>query len=507
MNHIVLSLRDPHDPMGTLRCRSYARLVSRLAAIEGHVSTAVDGSADAAGALTRLAAAGRLTGHGEPPATGEIRYVPTRAARERVGGGQDDDGWPRSVASRQRKAVRRTSGALLTFPLEDAERTDARVEVFTTDWSPSPAACAVAVHPGHPLSAGLAPGRSSAFTGRYCRHPLTGDLLPIWTAEWVKPEFGTGAVLVNPGHDASDLAFGREIGLPVRFALAPAGHDGSPQNWLTPPVVKTGNAIRTGATDGLDFAEAQAEYFRILSNRGLAQECTDFGAGSFTVAYFSMDGPDQIHWDPERRTVVPPGQDTVGAPTRVCPSATLAALDPVKRQAELCVVAPSSAAESDLLALRLLLAEPDLGPVAERAPDVMLVGKVAGESDGVNEDVLRLTMTTAAAAHETLSLKVQQLETSERFLSTHATLAELEKVPEGDADAATKKSAAQIKGLLRSKDAKQAFTNLYRLQKTLAKGDTPVDGALVIYGALVWAMAGLPSRYPEEQLAAAWRSI
>ncbi|MCX4827001.1 class I tRNA ligase family protein [Streptomyces sp. NBC_01142] len=506
MNHIVLSLTDPQAPMVTLRCRSYAGFVNRLSAVEGRVSAAVDGSADAATALTGLAAAAGLASQGEPPRTGEVRYVPTPAARERVGA-EHDGVWPQSLASRQRKTIRRTPGALFTFPLEDPTPADVTLEVFTTDWSPSPAACAVAVHPGHPLSSGLEPGRGSAFTGRYCRHPLTGDLLPIWTAAWVKPEFGTGAVLVNPGHDAADLAFGREIGLPVRFALAPAGHDDSPKNWLAPPVVKTGKAIRTGATDGLDFTAAQTEYFRILVDRELAREYVDFGAGSFTVAAFTADGPDKIHWDQERRTVTAAGQESSGSPAQVSPAAVLAVLDPATREAELSVVAPSSAIESDLLALRLLLAEPGLGPTPERAPDVLLVGTVTGKSDGVGQDVLELALLTAAAPQETLPVKTQQLETAQRFLAAHTTLTELDHIPEGDADAATTKAAGQIKTLLQRKDTKQAFTHLYRLQKTLAKGGTPLSGTLALYEALAWVIAGLPTRSSQDQLSDAWQLL
>ncbi|SCK09883.1 class I tRNA ligase family protein [Streptomyces sp. WMMB 322] len=506
MNHITLSLMDPQSPLVTMRCRSYAGFAGRLAGIKGRTSTAIDGSADAASALTGLAAASALTCKGEPPLTGEIQYVPTRAARERVGA-EEDGMWPQSVAARQRKAIRRTTGALFTFPLENPEHSDPTLEVFTTDWSPSPAACAIAVYPGHPLSSGLPAGRSFAFTGRYCRHPLTGDLLPIWTAAWVKPEFGTGAVLVNPGHDGADLAFGREVGLPVRFALAPASHDGSPETWLTPPVVKAGTAIRTGATDGLDVPAAQAEYFRILASRELACEYTDFGAGSFAVATFTAEGAEKIHWDQERRTVVSAGQQDGGSLVQVNPRAILAALDPMTRQAELSVVGPSSAIESDLLALRLLLAEPESGPMPERAPDVVLVGQVTGKSDGVEQDVLELTMLTAAAAQETLSIKPQQLETAQRFLDVHAALAELGQVPDGDAEAATAKAAGQVKNLLQRGDTKQAFTHLYRLQKTLAKGDTPVEGALVAYEALAWVVAGLNSRYSPDQLGAAWERI
>lgn len=504
VNHFVLPLTAPlTDPQAdpvSLRCRSHAGFVHRLAAIEGRDSTTIDGSADVPAALTELAAAAVLVGGDEPQAGGEIRYVPTRAARERVGTEQDG-AWPKSVASRQRKATRRTPGVLLTFPPEE-ERTDVTLSVFTTDWSPSPAACAVAVHPGHPLSPGLPAGRGAAFTGRYCRHPLTGDLLPVWTADWVKPEFGTGAVLVNPGHDAADLAFGREIGLPVRFALAPAGHDGSPETWLTPPVMKTGQAVRTGPTDGLDFTAAQTEYFRILAGRGLACEYTDFGTGSFVVAALTANGPDKIHWDRERRTAAP-----AGGPAPVSGTALLAALDPAARRGELSVVAPSSAIESDLLALRLLLAEPDLGPVPERAPDITLVGSVTGKYEDLPEDVLELTLLTAAAAQDSLPVKPQQVETAERFLAAHAALAEPDRGPEGEADAAAVKAAGQIRTLLLRRDTKQAFTHLYRLQKTLAKSEAPADGTLVLYEALAWVMTGLPGRHTREQLVEAWNRL
>ncbi|WP_200258783.1 class I tRNA ligase family protein [Streptomyces sp. HSG2] len=506
MNHFVLSLAAPQAPLVSLRCRGHAGLVSRLATVEGRASATLDGSADAPAVLTRLAAAACLVGGGEPPVSGEIRYVPTRAARERVGA-EADGVWPQATASRQRKAVRRTSGALFVFPLEDSAQTDVTLQVFTTDWSPSPAACAVAVHPGHPLSSGLAPGRGAAFAGRYCRHPLTGDLLPIWTAAWVKPEFGTGAVLVNPGHDPADLAFGRDVGLPVRFALAPAGHDGSPETWLTPPVVKTGQAVRTGATDGLDFTAAQTEYFRVLAERELACPYTDFGLGSFPVAAFAADGPDKIFWDQDRRTVATAGHETAGSPAQVRAAAVLAVLDPAVRQAELSVVAPSSAIESDLLALRLLRAEPDLGPVSEEAPDVVLVGTVTGKSEGVPGDVLELTLLTAAAAQDSLPVKPQHVETAERFLAAHTALTELDRVPEGEADTAVMKAAGQIKTLLQRRDAKQAFTHLYRLQKTLAKGETPADDALVVYETLAWVLAGLPDRRAQEQLSRTWRLI
>ncbi|MDN3295056.1 class I tRNA ligase family protein [Streptomyces ficellus] len=504
MNHIVLSLGESQATAVAQRCRSHAAFISRLAALDGVTSTVVNGPEDPAAALAALAAAAGLVGDPQQPGDA-IRYVPTQRARLRVAA-EEDGNWPQSLASRQRKTLRRTPGALFTFPLEEpGPDTTAPLQVFITDWSPSPAACAVAVHPGHPLSDGLTPGHRAAFTGRYCRHPLTGDLLPIWVADWVKPEFGTGAVLVNPGHDAVDLAFGRSVGLPIRFALAPEDYDEDPANWLVPPVVKTGRAIRTGSTDGLEFTEARAAYFRILSERGLAVEHTDIGAGSFPVASFGEDGPVKIDWQAERRTAAHRDEDA-GTPVRLSTSPALAAADPRVRGASLAVVAASTTVETDLLALRLMLAEPALGPVPGQAPEVTMVGPVTGATDGVDGPVLDLALLTAAGATESLAVKAPQLEAAQRFLDAHERIAGASPV-DGDADPATTKAAAQIKGLLRRQDTKQAFTQLYRLQKTLAKAESVADGTLVIYEALARIVAGLPSRYEEQRLAAAWQQL
>jgi hypothetical protein len=500
VNHLALPLSDPQAPLTTLRCQVLAGLLDRMAVRDG-LSLATHDPADPAAALARITTAAALTGPDEPSEREEIRYVPTPAARDLVGSEQDGT-WPQSSASRHRKALRRTTGAVFTFPLEDPQPAQDALQVFTTDWSPTPAGCAVAVHPGHPLSDGLPAGHTSAFTGRYCRHPLTGDLLPVWTASWVAPEFGTGAVLVNPGHDPTDLAFAREVGLPVRFALAPAGREEDPEHWPSPPLTGGGRAVRTGTTDGLDASAAQAQYLQTAASRGLADKHTDVGAGSFAVAVFAPDSPHTVHWDRRRRTVSATGH---GVPVRVSSSAALAAVEPTARQADLCVVAPSSVAESELLALRLLLAEPHLGPLPRQAPDVVLVGPVAGHEDGLARDILELAVLTGADPRETLSLKAQQTETAERFLRTHAELVGSAEETAGEADKATLKAAVQMKSALRQRNIKLAFTHLYRMQKSLAKSQAPLSGALTVYEAFAHVLAGLPGRRTDAQLTRAWQ--
>lgn len=502
MNYLALPLPAPQAPSTTLRCQVLAALLNRMAVQDGR-TLASPGPVDPAAALARTATAAGLTGPAEPSEHEAIRYVPTSAARDRVGSEQDGT-WPQSTAARHRKALRRTPGAVFTFPVEDPDAAEAALAVFTTDWSPTPAGCAVAVHPGHPLSLGLPTGHTSSFTGRYCRHPLTGDLLPVWTAGWVAPEFGTGAVLVNPGHDATDLTFAREVGLPVRFALTPPGKEEDPGHWPLPPLAGGGRAVRTGSTDGLDATAAQAEYLRLAAAHGLASKHTDIGTGAFAVAAFTPDGPHKVHWDGARRTVSDTGP---AVPARISSSPVLAAAEPAVRQADLCVVTPSSAAESQLLALRLLLAEPHLSPLPQQAPDVLLVGPVAGQADHLARDVLALAVLTGADPGETLSLKAQQTDTAQRFLRTHAELVESAEETAGEADEATLKAAAQIKTALRQRNTKHAFTHLYRLQKSLTKTRTPLSGSLTVYEALAHILTGLPGRRPESQLTKTWQLV
>ena len=87
----------------------------------------------------------------------------------------------------------------------------------------------------------------------------------------------------------------------------------------------------------------------------------------------------------------------------------------------------------------------------------------------------------------------------------NAELVESAKETTGEADEATLKAAAQIKSALRQRNIKQAFTHLYRLQKSLAKSQGPLSGALTVYEALAHVLAGLPGRRTDTQLNHAWQ--
>jgi leucyl-tRNA synthetase len=509
MSVTILVLRDPGSPEVHLRCEALGAFHYRVQVAEGRSAALISGAAEPGSALSKLGASATLVQVGD-----EVLYAPTSPARDRVAAGEDGP-WPKSVASRQLKRVRSSRGAIFDFPLEHpADRSDpdhhryqtGAISAFITDWTGMPGACALAVHPAHPLSPGLAPGQQAAFTGRHCRHPLTGDLLPIWVADWVKPEFGTGVVAVNPGHNRMDLAFSRQVGLPVRFALAPAGFDGSPATWLDPPFIRSGLAVRSGSADGLAYDQAGEAYLGTLAERGLAEPCIDFGLGTFRVARAEPDGPVKLGWDPGRRTVA---TDPTDDRLRLSPSSVLGAVEEPVREADLTVVAPSTLVETDLLAVRLLLAEPDIEPPVKRVPGVVVVGNVVPTTHEIHEvgfDVLRLALLVNGAALDTVSLKPQQVEPCRRFFEVHAELVGTAR-PEGrDASPEVDKAAGRVKDLLVRGDLKQAFTQLYRLQKGLAKSGSPGEQDFLRYLALAYVLAGVDSPHSLD-LAAMWRQL
>ena len=163
------------------------------------------------------------------------------------------DRWPDKVRLMQRNWIGRSEGARIFWPLVDANGTDRAepLEVYTTrpDTLFGASFCAISAH--HPLAAELAQidpgladfvaecsraGTSTAAvetaekkgydTGLKARHPFKPDwLVPVYVANFVLMDYGTGAIFGCPAHDQRDIDFARKYGLPVRCVVAPADED------------------------------------------------------------------------------------------------------------------------------------------------------------------------------------------------------------------------------------------------------------------------------------------
>ncbi len=198
--------------------------------------------------------------------------------------------WPEKVRAMQANWIGKSLGAELTFAVVDA---DVRIAVFTTRPDTLGGVSYVVLAPEHPLVAGLtAPAQQetvAAFVaevsreserdrtaedrpkrgvplGREAINPLTGERVPLWIADYVLAEYGTGAVMGVPAHDVRDFAFAQQYGLPVRAVIVPK-NGAAPAGAYTEP----GVMVNSGDLDGLDSLAAKAEVVRRAEAGGWGQ--------------------------------------------------------------------------------------------------------------------------------------------------------------------------------------------------------------------------------------------
>ncbi len=199
-------------------------------------------------------------------------------------------GWPDSVKIMQRNWIGRSEGVELTFDVVGEEQP---LTVFTTRPDTLFGVTYMAVAAEHPLAVKAAAGNAeiTAFIDE-CKktdaaeatletmekkgmplgisvvHPLTGEEVPLWVANFVLMSYGTGAVMAVPGHDERDWEFAKKHGLPIKQVIAPA--DGSEIDIDEAVFVEKGVLVNSGDYDGLDYDaafNAIADYFE-QSGRG-----------------------------------------------------------------------------------------------------------------------------------------------------------------------------------------------------------------------------------------------
>ncbi|MGE3295391.1 MAG: leucine--tRNA ligase, partial [Geminicoccaceae bacterium] len=199
--------------------------------------------------------------------------------------------WPEKVRLMQRNWIGKSTGARVRFDL--AER-PGEIEVFTTRPDTLFGASFVAIAPDHPLATALAAedpslaafaaeclrgGTSEAdietqekrgyATGLHARHPLDPDwLLPVYVANFVLMDYGTGAIFGCPAHDQRDLDFARRYGLPVLPVVLPPDADPAEFEIGAEAFVGDGHLFRSRFLDGLDVPSAKARVTEELERLG-----------------------------------------------------------------------------------------------------------------------------------------------------------------------------------------------------------------------------------------------
>jgi leucyl-tRNA synthetase len=157
------------------------------------------------------------------------------------------ESWPERVLTMQRNWIGRSEGAEAIFRIEEL---DIDLPVFTTRPDTLFGATFFVLAPEHPLVPRLVEGteheaavfdyvrrtaarsaveradpdreKTGVFTGRYVTNPVNGEQIPVWVADYVLMDYGTGGIMAVPAHDERDYAFAQKFGLPVRTVVAPA---------------------------------------------------------------------------------------------------------------------------------------------------------------------------------------------------------------------------------------------------------------------------------------------
>ncbi len=209
------------------------------------------------------------------------------------------DRWPERVRLMQENWIGRSEGARILFALKG--RTD-HLEVFTTRHDTLFGASFCALSPNHPLAVELAAaepaladfvarcnrlGTSEATieaaekegydTGLAALHPFDrGRELPVYVANFVLMEYGSGAIFGCPAHDQRDLDFARKYGLPVLPVVAPEGARADTFAVGDEAFVGDGRLINSAFLDGLSVDEAKAEMARRLKEIGAGESATTY---------------------------------------------------------------------------------------------------------------------------------------------------------------------------------------------------------------------------------------
>jgi len=204
------------------------------------------------------------------------------------------EGWPERVKVMQKNWIGKSEGANIAFSVPELGET---ITVFTTRPDTLFGVTYLVLAPEHPLVERLIAGKETEtavrafvermkklrdfertaadaekeglFTGAYAVHPLTGERVPIWVANYVLMDYGTGAVMGVPAHDQRDFLFAKKYNLPIRVVIQPADGTSLDAERLTEAYVDDGVLVNSGAFDGMPNRQAIRAITEHLKEKGL----------------------------------------------------------------------------------------------------------------------------------------------------------------------------------------------------------------------------------------------
>ncbi|PIE83009.1 MAG: leucine--tRNA ligase [Candidatus Contendobacter odensis] len=279
----------------------------------------------------------------------------TRYAEQLLSALDNLNHWPEQVKLMQKNWIGKSYGVRIGFPHEIGE--GGTLWVFTTRADTLMGATYVAIAAEHPLAlhaarnnpelaafinecrqggtseADLATQEKKGLpTGLTVTHPLTGESLPLWVANYVLMGYGEGAVMAVPAHDERDFAFSTQFGLPIKPVIRTSAGTETPAPWRAAYAEK-GICINSGQYDGLDFKQATDAIAADLKARNLGEKQVTWRLRDWGISrqrYWGTPIP-IIHCDHCGAVPVPDEQLPVILPDNLVPDG---AGSPLKRHAE-----------------------------------------------------------------------------------------------------------------------------------------------------------------------------
>ena len=207
-------------------------------------------------------------------------------------------GWPDQVKEMQRNWIGKSEGAEIHFQVKDS---DQDIQVYTTRPDTLMGATYVAVAAEHPIAKEAATRnpelanfieecrqmttteadmatmeKKGVDTGVVAIHPLTGQEVPVWSANFVLMDYGSGAVMSVPGHDQRDWEFATKYGIEIRQVIEPAAGSDVACDLAEAAFTEHGTLINSDQFDGLAFQEAFDQITAALADKNMGRKTTNY---------------------------------------------------------------------------------------------------------------------------------------------------------------------------------------------------------------------------------------
>ncbi|MGI9627012.1 MAG: leucine--tRNA ligase [Longimicrobiales bacterium] len=240
---------------------------------------------------------------------------------ERLLDNLDEIDWSQSTLKTQRNWIGRSDGAELRFPIAGPEGEpdpDTDVPVFTTRPDTVFGATYVVLAPEHPAVAAVThpdqadtvaeyqastaatdlvarqkvdKSKTGVFTGGYCINPATNQPVPVWIADYVLMDYGTGAIMAVPGHDERDHEFATAFDLPIVRVVAANGEGADTPLEEAFTENATGTLVNSGSYDGLSVADGKQAIVDDLAKQGYGEHRVNYRLHDWCVSRQRYWGP------------------------------------------------------------------------------------------------------------------------------------------------------------------------------------------------------------------------